>query len=198
MMYTKDFAFIHVPKTAGMSIKKSIEMNCPDAIYMPKDTFSRKIEGDDWRRVMHYPYSYWEPLIKDKWVFSFVRNPYVRAVSFYVFYKTLYDFKERNQNLTFEDMFTKRYGNGLYVPTMTQTECLTGLHERVPNVFKHEDGYAQLEKKLGFRIDQKRNVTPQYKYLDYYDEKRQKLILNLFEKDFENFSYDTELKNDIH
>jgi len=195
MIYTKDIAFIHVPKTSGMSIKKSIEINCPDAAYMPT---TRKF---DWRRVMHYPYSYWEPMIENKWVFSVVRNPYIRAVSFYIWFTTKF-----NQQLSFENMFSKSYWidyyknpkrihrDGLHLQITTQTETLTGSNGLVPNIFKYEDGYTMLEKKLGFKIDQKENITTKYNYLDYYDEKRQKQILNLFEKDFENFSYDIELK----
>lgn len=184
MMYTEDIAFIHVPKTSGMSIKKSIAINCPNAIYMPTT------QKFDWRRVMHYPYSYWQPMIEDKWVFSVVRNPYIRAVSFYIWFTTKYD-----QHLSFENMFSKSYwtGDGLHLQTTTQTEILTGLNGLVPNIFKYEDGYSELEKKLGFKIDQRENVTIKYNYLNYYNEKRQKLILDLFQKDFENFSYDTEI-----
>ena len=40
-------------------------------------------------------------------------------------------------------------------------------------------------------IDQKEMISPKYNYLDYYNEEREKLILNIFEKDFENFSYST-------
>ena len=47
MIYTKDFAFIHIPKTSGTSIKKSIEKNCIDAKYMPEDTFSEEVQGID-------------------------------------------------------------------------------------------------------------------------------------------------------
>lgn len=210
MIYTEDFAFIHVPKTSGVSIKKSIEKNCSDAVYVPTNTFNNQkyhseTFNDDWRRVMHYPYSYWEPMLEDKWVFSVVRNPYVRAVSFYVFFKTIYASKERHVDLTFEQMYTKTYWTKKYgdrlgkfpkinIQTMTQTETLTGLNGLVPNVFKYEDGYSEIEKKLGFQIDERENITPKYNYLDYYDEKRQKQILNFFEEDFENFSYDEDLK----
>jgi|TARA_B110000503_G_C7003750_1_gene352642 hypothetical protein len=197
MIYTKEFAFIHIPKTSGMSIKKSIELNCPDAKYMPENTFSETFEGFDvdWRRIMHCPYSYWEPLIKDKWVFSIVRNPFIRAVSFYVFLKTTYSFSDMCQDLTFEELYsTPIINNSTVTPTTTQTEYLTGNNNViVPNIFKYENGYTDIEQVLGFKIDQTENITPVYNYLDYYDEKREKLILNLFEEDFENFSYNTNL-----
>ena len=61
----------------------------------------------------------------------------------------------------------------------------------VPNIFKYENGYSKIEDKLGFKIDQKEMISPKYNYLDYYNEEREKLILNIFEKDFENFSYST-------
>ena len=54
MIYTKDFAFLHIPKTSGTSIKKSIAKNCLDAKYMPEDMFSETINDIDWRQVMHY------------------------------------------------------------------------------------------------------------------------------------------------
>jgi hypothetical protein len=51
MIYTKDIAFVHIPKTSGMSIKKSINLNCSDAKYMPEDMFSKEINGTDWRQA---------------------------------------------------------------------------------------------------------------------------------------------------
>lgn len=193
MIYTKDFAFIHIPKTSGMSIKGSIAFNCPDAKYMPEDMFSEEVQGVGWRQVMHYPYSYWESLIQDKWVFSVVRNPYVRAVSLYIYLKEIYVHKDRLTDLTFEELYTPQKTDTLYLPTITQTEYLTGSQGLVPNVFKYESGYGLLESKLGFKIDKKYNANAKYNYLDYYDEKREKLILNLFEEDFFNFCYSANL-----
>lgn len=173
-----------------MSIKACIEHNCPDAKYMPEDMFT---ENGNWRTVMHYPYSHWESLVKDRWVFSVVRNPYVRAVSLYVYMKNTHAHKHQWADLTFEALYTPNKNKPFHLPTVTQVEFLTGSQGLVPNIFKYEDGYSSLESKLGFKIDQKNNSNPKYNYLDYYDEKRQKLILNLFEKDFENFNYSTHL-----
>jgi hypothetical protein len=134
--------------------------------------------------------SYWEPLIENKWVFSVVRNPFIRAVSFYVFLKSMYTFKDTLADLTFEQLYTKKYDR-FYVSTTSQTKYLTGKNSMVPNIFKYEDGYSKIEDKLGFKIDQKELISPKYNYLDYYNEEREKLILNIFEEDFENFSYST-------
>lgn len=193
MIYTDKFAFIHIPKTSGMSIKRAILNNCPNATLMPKETFGKTLSGPDWRVVMHYPYSYWEDIIKDKWIFSVVRNPFVRAASFYAYMKTSNAHRNRTAHLTFEDLFTaekRTFLGKYYIPTLTQTEILTDSNGiMISNVFKMEDGYAELENKLGFSINEKENVTPEYNYLDYYDERREKFILELFEKDFENFNY---------
>ena len=180
MIYTEDFAFIHVPKTSGMSIKKSIAMNCSDAAYMPthqKNRFNgdyhNKSFNDDWRRVMHYPYSYWEPMLEDKWVFSVVRNPYVRAVSFYVFFVTSswesYYFPSRYmKDLTFENMFSEKYWtehyknptrvhqDGLRLQIMSQTETLTGSNGLVPNIFKYDKLSAVLDDAIHTPNGQKR------------------------------------------
>lgn len=195
MIYTDKFAFIHVPKTSGMSIKKSIKNNCPSAIYMPENTFKNDTSLPDWRRVMHYPYGYWQHLIEDKWVFSVVRNPFIRAASMFVYIKTIYAFKDKYANLTFKELFTKNNTIEFYIPTTTQTEFLTGKDNTiVPNIYKYEDGYLEIEKVLGFKISEKINISPSYNYLDLYDEKMEKLILDVFEKDFENFSYPLSLK----
>lgn len=191
MIYTDEFAFIHIPKTSGTSIKKSIKLNYPNAKYMPEDMFSTD-HNSDWRRVMHYPYSYWEPLVENKWVFSVVRNPFVRAISFYVFLKNLYAFKDTITNLTFEDIYTKSEEE-FRLSTTTQTQFLTGNTSMVPNIFKYENGHNDIEDKLGFKISHKEMINPSYNYLDYYDEKREKLILDLFEEDFENFGYSSSL-----
>jgi hypothetical protein len=194
MIYTDKFAFIHIPKTSGMSIKKSIKLNCPDAIYMPRNTFSTAnfIPSEDWRIVMHYPYSYWELYTQDKWVFSVVRNPFIRAVSFYVYLKTTYTSSSKFTSLTFEELYTKKENAHIDISSTSQTKLLTGNNNNmVPNIFKYEDGYADIEDILGFKISQKINITPAYNYLDYYNESREKLIINLFEEDFENFNYST-------
>jgi hypothetical protein len=99
----------------------------------------------------------------------------------------MYDFKEKNTDLTFEDLYSKKNT----ISTTTQTKFLIGNNSTVSNVFKYEDGYSKLEDKLGFKIDQKELVNPKYNYVDYYNEEREKLILNMFEEDFENFSYST-------
>jgi hypothetical protein len=183
MIYTSKIAFIHIPKTSGMSVKRCIEEHCPDAKFMPEHMFNDNYNGTDWRLEMHYSYAYWEHLLDKQWVFSIVRNPYVRAVSFYLFLKNMSDLKDDWPNLVFEDIFTEHF--------QTQTQILTGKNSLVPNIFKFEDSYEPLEKKLGFKIDKHLLKNKSYNYADFYNPKRIQLVYEVFEEDFKNFGYNT-------
>jgi len=76
----RKFLFIHIPKTAGTSIRNNIAQltnkeepySETDMELKHKSTILLKKEMDDW---------------DDLYKFTFIRNPYDRMVSFYTFYK---------------------------------------------------------------------------------------------------------------
>ena len=72
MIYTDDWAFIHIPKTSGSNFKKRVNGQTPD------------IEGKWIPDLMHNPVSFWETTeyVHDQYI-TIVRNPYSRMVSIY-------------------------------------------------------------------------------------------------------------------
>ena len=81
------FVFVHIPKTGGQSIEKSFQ----------------------WKGLRHRPFEYYENKVvnlKEYFKFTFVRNPFDRLVSSYVYIilnlndETTFDYfvKEMNRN----------------------------------------------------------------------------------------------------
>lgn len=192
MIYTKDIAYIHIPKTAGVSIKAAIQKNCPDA----QKPYTDDIGG--WVR-MHQPYWYWEEQIPDlnsRWVFSTVRDPYKRAVSLWKFVT-----QDREPYVTyFKGVSFKKFWdsdiaslapNLRYNIRSTQCEFLSNIDgDLIPNIFRLEDQMSNLEKKLGFAIDQRLNVSKIYNYKTYYNKETVEMINEIFKEDFLQLGYE--------
>ena len=192
MIYTKDIAYIHIPKTAGISIKNAILKNCSDA----EKPYTDDLPG--WLK-MHQPYWYWEEQIPDlnsKWIFSTVRDPYKRAVSLWK-----YVTQDREPYVTyFKGVSFKRFWdtdsanlapNLRYNIRSTQCEFLSGIEgDMVPNIFRLEDQLGNLEKKLGFAIDQRLNVSKIYNYKTYYNKETVEIVNEIFKEDFLQFGYE--------
>ena len=95
-MIYKDFIFIHIPKTGGSSIRNSLNKNY-ELIYnatkenLKKLGYSNLNENfEDYDLKIHdfsdhLPYQLIKKkeLDKDKYKFTFIRNPFSRAVSLY-------------------------------------------------------------------------------------------------------------------
>jgi hypothetical protein len=192
MIYTKDWAFIHIPKTSGMNLKIN-------AFNRLKETIIKPYEDTNVGYVyMHNPYSYWEYALQNKWVFSIVRNPFSRAVSLWKFCN------EKKEN------FKKKFGYvefyDFYINTSLKTlEGLTwGLHtpqhdfiknkngEIAVDVFKMENELHLLEEKLNFRfINTRYNSFEKYDYKTIYkDNKNKRIVQEMYESDFVAFNYD--------
>ena len=88
MIYTKDWAFIHIPKTSGTNFQIRMEdkegvtnawKNTPDTGHIVEN------EKKDLKYLnQHQPLQYWLDqgiLTKQHHIFCFVRNPYARIVS---------------------------------------------------------------------------------------------------------------------
>lgn len=180
MIYTKDWAFIHIPKTSGINLKANAEKYME--VVQPFDRHSKDFQV---LKNMHNPYWYFEDLIKDKWTFSIVRNPYTRIVSQFLFYK-----KNGFQldNLT---SFLQSKKTGIWGSNSTQKSfLLNSKGEVIPEVFKMESELNILEKRLGFTFTQtKINTLPYYDYKEYLTKNDKKIIEKVFREDFEQFGY---------
>jgi hypothetical protein len=192
MIYNDNFAYIHIPRTAGLSVKNAIKNRHKDSI----TPYEENING--WLK-MHQPYWYWEeiiPELKDRWVFSTVRNPYKRAVSLWKY--TTQDMQEYANYLkgvsfkNFWDLNIKDIAPLLkYNIRSTQCEFLSSIEgDMVPNIFRIEDQLDGIEKNLEININQKLNMARTYNYKTYYNKESLELINDIFEEDFLQFGYD--------
>jgi hypothetical protein len=191
MIYTKNWAFIHIPKTSGMNFKINALKDFKDVI--------KPYEDNDVGYVyMHNPYSYWEYAIKNKWAFSIVRNPFSRAVSLWKFcnekrkpfrqmfgYLDFYEFYTNSSLKTIEDLTW-----GLHTP---QYDFLKNKNNELKvDFYKMENELHLLEEKLNFRFTGTRhNSLEQYDYKEIYqDNVNKQIVQELFEIDFITFGYD--------
>lgn len=192
MIYTKEWAFIHIPKTSGMNFKTN-------AIEKFKGEIIKPYEDDDRGYLyMHNPYSYWEFILKTKWVFTIIRNPFTRAVSLWKFsnerkekfirrfgHHSFYDFYTNPILKTFDDLCW-----GLHSP---QYDFVINKHkEIIVDTYRIESELPLLETKLGFTFtDTWHNTMKKYDYREIYQDKRNKrLVQEMFEIDFRTFGYD--------
>lgn len=210
LSHTHQFLFVHIPKTAGISIARALR------------PFSNPGERKGIRRLMSHlpvrerPDEALFPLhVTAAWAraklpaevfdsyckFAVVRNPYDRAVSYYEFLKqrTEHHRHGRVRDLDFSGFLDHLAG---LRRDETQTSMVADgrgrlLIDRVLR-FEHLDGdFADLCSSL--KIDAtalpKNNGTKRHHYLDYYRDNRVvQQVQELFADDFIRFGYDDDPK----
>lgn len=192
MIYNDEFAYIHVPRTAGLSLKYAIKEKYNDAVSLPEQSdFPNPLR-------MYQPYWYWEeivPDLKNRWVFSTVRDPYKRAISLWKYAtQDRPEFSNFLKGISFKNFWDVNVNQ--LAPTLrfnvrsTQCEHLSSVEgDLVPNIFRMEDQLNKIEQKLNIKIEQKLNVSKSYNYKTYYNKETVDLINDIFEEDFVQFGY---------
>ena len=194
-----DFLFIHIAKTAGVSINNALGLN--GRMHFTAQEFRKTLGDEKFQRLFK---------------FTIVRNPWDRAVSQYshlwsvmhedcpsfkdwvkiVYGEVLpYAYKNRDKFITF------RYKNntieGLLKPYMPQLDWLRDENGKmlVDFVGRHEnlqDDFNTICDKIGIarRILPHNNASKRDKdYRSYYDQKSKKLVGAFFHKEIKKFSY---------
>lgn len=185
MIYTDAWAFIHIPKTSGYNFRKNALASLSD-VRQPYDLDN---PNPKIYRHAHNPYWYFEDLISDKFVFSIVRNPYSRMVSYYKMAKGA-GMKGCETMESWLDH--KPDPNRIWDHKTTQKQFLTARDGTiVVNAYKIESDLLSLEKKLGFEFTHTRmNTAPDsYDWKDYMTPYVKSEIERVFKDDFEFFSY---------
>jgi chondroitin 4-sulfotransferase 11 len=205
--HKKKFVYIHIPKTAGMSLR---------AFFRPYK--------DDVRLSMGHPY-YYEYLkifeIQDYYNFACVRNPFDRLVSAFLYIKKSRKTKGevclKNHfdisNINFNHFVTKKLqkaidydgcrssrnnnvGDDLPRHFHPQSTFLIGCN--LNGIIRFESLKEDLKKickdlnirKKIYRL-RKTNVNKKRKdFREYYDKNTRKIVRNLYRHDFEMFDYD--------
>lgn len=184
----RGFIFIHITKTAGTSIV--------DALGLP---FRHHEDYTIFRAA--------NPVLFTKsFKFCFVRNPYSRAVSTYLYLKNggagktdvelceyirenSTDFGSFVENILNQDIIHTQF---LFKPQFTFV-CdfkfrimmdFVGRFENIEEDWKHITTKIKIKKPLD-----KLNSQNEYNYKDYYTEKSAQIIYSLYKKDFELFNY---------
>lgn len=184
------FAFIHIPKTGGVTIEKELSLENHDG---------------------HRRYIYYKNRYPDYDIHTIVRNPYDRYISAFTFMNKYNDKHPKNRRY---EHYTKHglYGcikrlndHGIYrlTPVLkNQYMLLQDEHGKIKcTVHKFEDFYdtyvefcnlLDVEPKDNLP---KHNTTKHLDYREYYrqDKKLQEEVYKYYKKDFELFGYSKEI-----
>ena len=191
-IYTKEWAFIHIPKTAGLNFIKRIEHKL-GVINGHKDL--QKETG--LKDVNHLPLQWWldrETLNKEQYIFTFVRNPYSRIVSLYNHMLTsgnnpgLPEFKE----FIMTDVVDTKTHPGLDYnfgwPQYKSIENNQGINVRC---YKMETELPLAEEYIGYIFtDTRYNDMPHAPWQTYYDSETKEKVNKKYKEDFKRFNYD--------
>ena len=211
---TKNFLFIHVPKTGGNSVStalqtytdiKFMEANSPKGLGVSENFWPiDPIFGS----IKHFSVDKWCELlgksISDYFIFSTVRNPIDRAISLYFFMKQTLIHKqiswlEDNSEDARDRLSKSEFRNFLLSDVQSQLSFVkssAGLDIHLMRFERLVDDFAAVCRQLGLNeaslpvINASRR--PPLKRL--LDAGTQKLLAEVFEDDFRSFGYGYELE----
>ena len=211
---TKNFLFIHVPKTGGNSVSTALqtytdiqfmEANSPKGLGVSENFWPiDPIYGS----IKHFSVDKWSELlgesISDYFLFGTVRNPIDRAISLYFFMKQTFIHKQiswlEDNSEDARDRFSKsEFCKFLHSGVPSQLSFLNssaGLDIHLMRYERLVDDFAAVCRKLGLNdtslpvINASRR--PPLKHL--LDARTQKLLVEVFEDDFRSFGYVYELQ----
>jgi len=205
MIYTKEWAFIHIPKTAGINLKVNLLKNNSEIIspFPFKDDMFKDLT-QLWRNQQHNPYWWWQKqgVLTDQKAFSIVRNPYDRAASFYNFVTAMHP----RVTVSFEDFYLDEWNSLIgwdfrldsvhWNYKTTQLEFMKPLGgDKYPEVYKYETDLLKLQEYLKVDITSTRlNSQSLINFYEFYNADRSKieLVNTLFKDDFNAFDYKME------
>jgi chondroitin 4-sulfotransferase 11 len=188
------FAFIHIPKTAGTSIKNLL------LPYANKDQI--KFDGENVTDLNgfkpHKIFTYEDSLkYKDYFKFCFVRNPFERYVSLWKFLLNRPNNEINKENMSFEK-FVDFIVSRKTVHSLLQVEYFLANQtvSHVDFVGRYENLKDDVKKLLEFlKIEESADnlkhfkKSNKYDYKSYYNEKTRKLIENHARIDLDVLNY---------
>jgi hypothetical protein len=179
--HNKKFIFIHIPKCGGKTIEKVFWDVDPKVGSSDHTTYRR--------RQKMLPYTNCD--ISDYKVFSIVRNPWDRYVSYYSYLKRI---KKMEFN-TFES-FVKKHGhrkmykNQMYFLKDSNNEIKVDYIGRFENFEKTFDDICELTEVSGKLLHLNKTYHPHYS--SFYTDETIKITRKRFRKEINYFGYDFE------
>jgi len=204
---THKFIFIHVPKTAGISMRKILEPYCDEPVtsefrrllsHLPisEDISKARFVGHctaNWARLKY------GGKFSDYYKFAVVRNPYDWGVSYYHYKMKVGRLKYLNMEGVTYKQFIKWHQKKL-IPRVTQAKHIT---DRLGNILvddllRFEDIGHEIERLgsiLNIKLDPlpKVNVTKHKHYSEYYDDETKCLFEKLWSDDINLLGYEFEI-----
>ena len=209
MIYTDDWAFVHIPKTGGYNFKQRVPKKLiRGEFHYPKDT---KVPLPFW---WHQPISYQikhnSNLANIPWV-TIVRHPADRLLSYYSFVKERSGKPIRyrdGRHMTFRDFIKNDglkyfYEQGLVTNLWPQfvseggiwksydSQCCWVFESKNVLTFRMEDQLEELEDYVGFHFTNTRyNTTKHDSWEKYYTDEMREIVYEKYKEDYERFGYD--------
>ena len=207
MIYTDDWAFVHIPKTGGVNFKRRVPKELVRGeFHYPKDTKVPLYYW--WHQPISYQIEHNSNLSNIQWI-TIVRHPADRLLSFYLFIKRrLREFGLADWNITFEDYIKNNeiksfYENGLNgynrwpqfvseggIWKPYDSQCYWVFEFNKVMSFRMEDQLEELEYYVGFSFtDTRHNSTIHDSWEIYYTDEMRKIVYERYKEDFERFGY---------
>ena len=201
--------FIHIPKTAGVSIVHSLISNVleyettgniKDLPTNIKQRFSVSGQQKHKRAKEYFPADITHQMWNDYYKFTFVRNPWDRAVSEFHWRhnqpnnKPSKDFKKFLSHC--EERITGKKKGIYWTHAQTQKSYITDAEGNIilNDVFKFEDmtnSIKIISDKLNIPIELKQHNTSNHKYYkEYYNNETEAIVRRLYKDDIELFDYE--------
>lgn len=210
----RDAIFIHIPKTAGTSLISVLELN--GGMSFMDEQSARSFFGN--RGLVTFNHISLPSLVKAgiltrdflqrAWKFTFVRNPYDRAVSLYTYF--ISDLSRRMLPTTTFSIFCKYLEQNAYEPIGLYN--WSGLSQVNPQVAWLRDGegtllcdfvgkfenldrdFEQVSQTLRLRKNAKglprENRTSRLPIQSYYSDREMEIVATVYAQDFAQFGYD--------
>ena len=177
------FIFLHIPKTAGTSIGKLFDMKYGQ--YLP---IRKRKHGKASMLSEEYPKKW-----KEYFKFTFIRNPWDRELSFYMYRLNRIKIHKRlDPNTTFEQYVTKAFHSGRkrnqqidwLISNGTMEVDFIGRFERLESDFHKICNILNINKKLPHM-----NATKHDHYSTYYNDTTRQMVETMYSKDINLFGY---------
>ena len=202
MIYTKEWAFIHIPKTSGTNFQ--IRMEDKEGVTnaykdFPDREFIVENEKKDLKYLnQHQPLQWWldrGTLNKEQYIFCFVRNPYARIVSMYNHMLTsgnnpdVTDFKEYVMMNVMDRKTPDSFNFNVGWPQYKFIENNQGINVKY---YKIENELPLVEKYIGYTFtDTRYNGRDYDPWHTYYDNETKEKINEKYKEDFIRFNYES-------
>ncbi len=202
MIYTKEWAFIHIPKTSGTNFQIRME-NKEGVTNAYKDFPDREFIVENEKKDLkylnqHQPLQWWldrGTLNKEQYIFCFVRNPYARIVSMYNHMLTsgnnpdVTDFKEYVMMNVMDRKTPDSFNFNVGWPQYKFIENNQGINVKY---YKIENELPLVEKYIGYTFtDTRYNGRDYDPWHTYYDNETKEKINEKYKEDFIRFNYES-------